>query len=396
MKNGFFRNSFYLKRCDSAFFKKPCHARATRRIFGHRLESPLSATAASFLFLSALALTPSLYAQTWPNPCFNGTAGWTATYSTVGGWTGAGCAPPAATSVSGGTAPNTAGGLSKIPPNGCCSTAVQIYSSRGDSNNEDWAQIEETSTVPTNGDTCLTFWFAGVFESHHYLTGDTAPGADSYLQINVIVGGTAVVTLNYSWENNLASIVQLSNAVVPAVGDGTYCDINGTPNQWGYLPWTEYAINLCKYAGEQVTFQATDYDCDAGGHYGFGYLSCLNWAACGTPDVTLTKTNSPTGTVTAGQTITYTLNYANLGTAPASGVTVNDSIPADTTLVPNSITSNPAIFYSGQNGNNVYWDVGNIAAGGSGTLGFQVTVNASSCVTIVNQAYLTNLLAPCP
>ena len=103
----------------------------------------------------------------------------------------------------------------------------------------------------------------------------------------------------------------------------------------GLPAWTQYTINLCQYAGEQVTFQATDYDCDEGGHYGFGYISCLAWSSCPTAGTKITKVNSPTGQVSQGTTITYTMTYTNTGNTGAPGVTVVDSIPPNTTLVPN-------------------------------------------------------------
>ncbi len=338
----------------------------------------------------------------WVNPSFTaGLTGWTTSVSTAGGWVPDGCAPPSvtvvnattATAVGVGVAPNTDALLPDHPA--CSADAVQLYSSRGDSNNLDWAQIEQTDTVPTNGNTCLTFWFAGVFESHHYLTGDTGVHADCYFQINVLVGGAIVASIIYSWENNLAQIVQLTNAQVPIVGDGTYCAITpNTQNTWGYLPWTEYTINLCPYAGQQVTFQATDYDCDEGGHYGFGYISCLAWGSCPADNETFKKVNSPTGQVSQGATITYTMTYTNTGSSGAPGVTVTDTIPPNTALVPNSITSNPAENDITQVGNQIDWDVGYVPAGASVTLTFQVTAT-QTCVTITNQAQETDDLQAC-
>jgi uncharacterized repeat protein (TIGR01451 family) len=324
----------------------------------------------NFFLIFILALSGSK-AMAWTDVCFNnGLTGWTANTGN-GGALWPGCGNPTVTVVGAGTAPNTDGLLPMVPPNGCCGAAVQLYSSMGDPNNEDWAQIEQTDTVPTNGNCCLTFWFAGVFCNHHYLEGDTGAHADTYLEVDVLVGGAIVASLVYNWENNLAQIVQLTNAQVPAEGDGTYCGINGTPNNWGYLPWTQYTINLCQYAGQQVTLRATDYDCDEGGHYGFGYISCVNWESCPTPSYTFNKANNPSGTVTAGQTITYTLTYTNTGAVNISGVVINDTVPAGATYVPNSMTSNPPVYYTSQVGNDLIWNVGTILAGETETLTYQ-------------------------
>jgi uncharacterized repeat protein (TIGR01451 family) len=353
--------------------------------------------------LMGMAFVGTGTAQTpWPNGSFNnGLTGWTITDANPG--LAAGCKNPSATVVNStttnaipanvGDAPNSDGQLPDHPA--CSPDALQLWPSHGEANHGDWIRAEETSTVPTNGDTCFSFWFAGVFEDYHYLQGQTANNSDAYLLINMLVGGAAVATLDYSWETTLSQITQLTNGQVPALGDGTVCDINGTPNNWGYVPWTEYEINLCKYAGQQVTFQATFYDCDMGGHYGFGYISCLNWNACPPPDMVLTKSNSPSGLVNPGQTITYTITYTNKGAGPADGVIVTDTIPTGTTYVPGSMSSNPIVFFTNQVGNDLIWDVGAVAAGASGTLSFQVTAPHAGCVTFTNIAAETDLDVAC-
>ena len=354
-------------------------------------------TAEKFFFLSLFVFLAALPARAWVNPNFaSGLTGWTTSVSTAGGWVGSGCNSPSINVVPGGPWGNFAPNSDNLLPNhpNCSSTAVQLFSSRGDSNNLDWASIQQTDTIPTNGNTCLNFWFAGVFESHHNDTGDTAPHADSYLEIDVLVGGSVVASIIYSWENNLTQIVQLTNAQVNASGDGTECVV-ATPNRWGYLPWTQYTINLCQYPGQQVTFRATDYDCDEGGHYGFGYISCLSWGACPVDGNKFTKTNSPTGQVNQGATITYNLIYTNTGTAGAPDVTITDNIPNFTTLVPGSITSsNPAGILTAQVGNQIQWDVGYEAPGGSVTLSFQV-IASQACETVSNQAQETDAMQPC-
>lgn len=352
----------------------------------------------SFIFAFVfLGFCPAL---AWVNPNFTaGLSGWTASTSTAGGWVGAGCNPPSVTVVNAGTTSAAGVGVAPdtdalLPDHPACSPdSVQLYSSRGDSNNLDWAQIQQSDIVPTNGNTCLNFWFAGVFDSHHNDTGDTAPHADSYLEIDILVGGGVVASIVYSWENNLSQIVQLTNAQVVATGDGTECVV-GTPNRWGYLPWTQYTINLCQYAGEQVTFRATDYDCDEGGHYGFGYISCLTWGTCPAASETFSKSNNPTGQVNQGATITYTLTYTNTGKVGAPDVTVTDNLPANTTLVPNSMTSNPATGTTDQNGNTLEWLLGYVPAGGAVTLSFQV-VAGQACETVSNQAHETDAMQPC-
>jgi uncharacterized repeat protein (TIGR01451 family) len=296
------------------------------------------------------------------------------------------CGPPTATSVTTGWAPLSNSMLNMVHGGNC---AAQLYSARGDSNNQDWARIEQTDTVPTNGDTCLSFWFAAVFEDHHYEIGQSA---DTYIEADVIVGGATVASLIYDWANDLALVVPDG---LTGTG-GAACPITpATQNRWGYLPWTNYVINLCHYAGQQVTVRFTDYDCGEGGHYGWGYVDDVAWLSCPTPPVvSLTKANNPAGAVNEGQTITYTLTYDNTGTTPDNGVSVTDMVPAGTVFVPNSQTSTPTMPETFVTGNQVGWAIGNLPPGASGTLSFQVTVD-QSCVTISNQGVLTDLIQPC-
>jgi uncharacterized repeat protein (TIGR01451 family) len=177
---------------------------------------------------------------------------------------------------------------------------------------------------------------------------------------------------------------------------GATCAVNPTTeNRWGYLPWTNYTINLCQYVGQQVTLRFTDYDCGQGGHYGWGYVDDVTWSACPQPPtMTLTKSNNPSGPVTQGQTITYTLTYGNSGPGLASGVTVMDPIPSGTSFVSGSQTSSPSMPNTFVSGGQVGWAIGNLPPGASGTLSFQVRAS-QSCVTIINQASLSDLEQAC-
>ena len=87
----------------------------------------------------------------------------------------------------------------------------------------------------------------------------------------------------------------------------------------------------------------------------------------------------------AGQTITYTLNYANTsGSTAATNVVLSDALPAGTTYASSSpsATTNPGV---GNNGT-VTWNLGTVAAGGSGSV--TVTVNVATNLSAYN--LLTN------
>lgn len=88
----------------------------------------------------------------------------------------------------------------------------------------------------------------------------------------------------------------------------------------------------------------------------------------GTPQLALTKSvDKPNAT--SGTTLTYTIQYQNTGTAPATNATISDPVPAGTTLVAGSISSGGT-----QSGGVITWSLGTVAAGASGNVSFQAKV----------------------
>ena len=85
-------------------------------------------------------------------------------------------------------------------------------------------------------------------------------------------------------------------------------------------------------------------------------------------NITLTKTRS-VATAGPGQPITYTLSYSNAGSVGATNVSLSDFVPSNTTF--QSATGGGTL-----TGGVVTWSIGAIAAGGSGSRQFTVTVNA--------------------
>ncbi|MCW5212430.1 DUF11 domain-containing protein, partial [Desulfobulbus sp. TB] len=88
---------------------------------------------------------------------------------------------------------------------------------------------------------------------------------------------------------------------------------------------------------------------------------------------------------TTSRTLTYTLNYANIGGSEASGVTISDILPAGTSY--NSAT--PAgTLVSGQE---YSWNIGSLASGASGSV--SITVNVDDDLTgkssLVNDASIS-------
>lgn len=87
------------------------------------------------------------------------------------------------------------------------------------------------------------------------------------------------------------------------------------------------------------------------------------------PIITLSKTASP-DPVTAGNDLTYTIDFANIGTAEATNVVITDPIPTGTTYVDASATNN-GIF----DGTQITWNVGGLGAGATDSASFSVTTD---------------------
>ncbi|HEV8202265.1 MAG TPA: fibronectin type III domain-containing protein, partial [Candidatus Polarisedimenticolia bacterium] len=86
----------------------------------------------------------------------------------------------------------------------------------------------------------------------------------------------------------------------------------------------------------------------------------ISGVAGAAPLLTLSIGESP-DPVQAGADLTYTLSYANTGSASATSVVVTDTVPANTTFV----SANAGGVRSGST---VTWSIGAVAAGGTGSV----------------------------
>jgi len=124
--------------------------------------------------------------------------------------------------------------------------------------------------------------------------------------------------------------------------------------------------------------------------------------------VAFTKTASPANPK-PGDTVTYTINWSNTGSASAFLSVLTDTIPANTAYKPGSITYGGAARTDAGDADNADFNVtnagmvtvniGTIAAAATGSATFQVTVNTgiASTTVITNTAsasYQTNALDP--
>jgi len=89
------------------------------------------------------------------------------------------------------------------------------------------------------------------------------------------------------------------------------------------------------------------------------------------PDVSIRLSNDPWDVVEFGDTITYTIEYANIGGILLSNVVITDAIPSNTTLVQDTITD-PGIL--DEQSGVITWGIGSLDIGSSGQVSFQVRV----------------------
>jgi uncharacterized repeat protein (TIGR01451 family) len=90
------------------------------------------------------------------------------------------------------------------------------------------------------------------------------------------------------------------------------------------------------------------------------------------PITSLTKTSSPSGVVRPGDTIRYSLCYGVGGNSNATGVTLTDVIPVNTTYVAGSASDGGT--YNAAT-NTLTWNLGTVTVGTNRCVTFDVTVN---------------------
>jgi len=122
-------------------------------------------------------------------------------------------------------------------------------------------------------------------------------------------------------------------------------------------------------------------------------------ALAGAKSARLTTDADGNGVPSPGDTLTWTVTYANTGTAPIPALRITDAIPANVTIVAGSATlvtqtgvTPPAIANAAFDGNGTQSLLSNsvqLAAGGAITISFRTTINAGTTGTLLNRALAT-------
>lgn len=181
--------------------------------------------------------------------------------------------------------------------------------------------------------------------------------------------------------NNIAATVALSNGAVAAFTVGGILDPATTGN----------VVNTAVISRENdVTDPITANN-----------RSSVTITVTAQPVIHLNKSVTPTGAVSPGQTLTYTLCYSNNGSAQATGVVLTDTLPTNTSYITGSASTTPPVEYN----NGVAWSGGEPVPAGSTTalrwlintlpnnsttqcVAYKININAGATGNVVNAAAL--------
>jgi trimeric autotransporter adhesin len=212
------------------------------------------------------------------------------------------------------------------------------------------------------------------------------PNSTTPVQINTVNGGA-----RGAFQDGTSAILTNSAYYFPA-GCGTNtsntCDFSGAGSQYTLDGGTIPLQNVTTVqAGQTYHVKITINDIGDGAKDSQAYLGLL---FSGSPNTTMSKAVSPTGSVTPGTQLTYTLTLTNQGFS-SDKVNVSDSIPANATYVAGSASNSGTL-----SGSAVTWPNLTVPAGTcantscstitSGTLALTFKVLAGSSSTAIQNS----------
>lgn len=165
-------------------------------------------------------------------------------------------------------------------------------------------------------------------------SNDGQDGATSFVLTDPIPANTTYAASNLSSGTGNVSYDSVNNRVVANLGSGATATAGGRVG-----PGDSYSVTVDVVVGDTIP-DGTEIDDTATANYTAQNLgSPLTTATSAptltvaAPDLAISKSHSPTGTIDAGTDVTYSLDVKNVGSADSHGtISVNDSLPAGLTL----------------------------------------------------------------
>jgi large repetitive protein len=210
-----------------------------------------------------------------------------------------------------------------------------------------------------------------------------APGTRPFFGPGTNPAASAAIPAN----KDLFAVQWRANVVVPAGGltlpysialdDAGWVFVDGqlALDYGGIHPPQTFTGNFTIPAGQHTIdiFYADRHTTEAVTTFQLSNLNSL--VACGSPVFNVTKAVTPTGAVSPGDILTYTVSLTNSGNFTATNVLISDALPANTTF----LSATPPQTGGPAPGGLLTWQIpGDLPPGASANVSFAVQVNAGT------------------
>ncbi|MEQ8676771.1 MAG: PKD domain-containing protein [Aggregatilineales bacterium] len=183
-----------------------------------------------------------------------------------------------------------------------------------------------------------------------------------------------------------AEIIFASSAQCSAVGQNVTCNLGTLANGANTVASITVQAVSAGIANNTATVSASETDANTADN-----LSTASVTISSTPQADISVTIGVDNPAPVeGATISYNVTITNNGTSGATGVQVNDFLPAGVTYVSN--TPSQGTYTSGTG----IWDVGTLANGATATLTITATVNAGTAGSTITNTASGSALEPDP
>ncbi len=260
------------------------------------------------------------------------------------------------------------------------------------------AVVDTAEEAPKNSNETTTTVTATPNSSLAKAVKNVTTGGSFATTANASPGDILEYQLTYTNTGNVpltnVEITDVIQAKQTFVGGSCTPACTGTGTAANPLKWTFASVGV---GGSQVmTFRVT-----LDPSFPAGTTDVKNVAVSDSTEENPKNSNETTVTVTAapnlglvksgsavGTRITYTIDYSNTGNAPATMVTISDSIPAGTVFF--SCSQNPPCTTTGMPVTSVSWNIGTVNPGGTGSVTLTVDVIGTDGCRICNVASISS------